>query len=459
MRLCDICRVMPATRVERVVEGGLAKEYAYCEGCYQHALSLGQDPCERAKERLARIGLECPSCGYTAEEFEHTGLFGCPDCYAHMSGVAQRDLDKLAEAGGVSVDEAIRSVKDIVTQDICIDDFAVSSRIRLARDVEGLPFPGQLARLADDMRLLPEDRDRMRALLHCAMLAAGGVFEGDLYEMSELDDLKKKMLVERHIISPPLAQSELGAVIIERGEKPEISIMINEEDHIRAQCVRRGLDLAGAYGRLTRYDRRLSELLPIARDERWGYLTACPTNVGTGLRASVMMFLPALRCIGELESTLMEIKRWFGLTVRGYYGEGSGAAFDMYQVSNGSTLRLGEEDSVRLVECAALELCRREHAATRELVGRTRTKLFDRLHRSYGTLLHAHTLEADEMAQLLADVRLGVRLGIFDIDLRQVDGVLDDCATAFEILSEGLDDERRGVKRAQIVRQRLGAKW
>lgn len=455
MRLCDICSKNGATRFETFLEGGAKREYAYCEACYQRALSYGREPRDVARERQARKGLECPSCGCTAEDFANGFLFGCPSCYKNMRGVAGDALAKLRmSAGGTGM--RFDSLTD--EERARVKDYVVSSRVRLARNVDGLPFPNRLRDMARSSMLRDDDRRGLRALLKGALLATRGVFDGELFEMSELDSLKKKMLIERHVISLPLANSEFGAVIIERGEGSGISIMLGEEDHVRAQCVRQGLAIAEAYARLKRYDENLGRQLPIARSAEWGYLTACPTNVGTGMRASAMVFLPALRCLGKLDVALNALKNKFGITVRGYYGEGSDAAYDMYQVSNGDTLILDAKHTVALVETATMELCALESAATRELVRAAETKLFDKIQRSYGTLLHAHTLESDEMFELLTDVRLGVRLGLFDIRLEQLDGIMDDLATAFEILSDGLGAERRGICRAAIVRERLGAK-
>ncbi len=455
MRLCDICRKEEATRVESVAMGGVTREYAYCEACFRAALAAGRKPCDVAEERLSRIGFECPDCGYTVEDFNSSYLFGCPACYDNMRSVARDEIKKLySRAGGAS--PVIQPLSG--AQRELVREYVVSSRVRLARNVSGLPFPKRLIQLAEQRGLGAEERAGIRSLLSGALLASEGVFDAELYRMDELDNLKKKMLVERHIISLPLANHPLGAVIIESGQKQEISVMLNEEDHIRAQCVHAGLDLDGAYKKLHKYDLGLSKRLRIARSGELGYLTACPTNVGTGMRASVMVFLPALALTGRIEGALERLRRDFGTTVRGYYGEGSGAAYDMYQISNADTLLLGEEDTVRLVECAAMEICAAETVATRDLLSSEKTKLYDRLERSLGNLLHAHTIEADELLSRLADVRFGVRIGIFSYDLAVIDAIIEDCASAFEILSDGISAEQRGVRRAEIVRERLGAK-
>lgn len=456
MRFCDICHKNGADHVETVVENGASKQYAYCDGCYLRAIALGKDPCKLAAESLARVGFECPVCGYTAERFSKTYLFGCSECYSHMRGVAEAELLRLKRGAG-GYDETL----DRLTNEERgrVKDYVVSSRVRLARNVRGLPFPQVEEEKVNSGEL---DREATRLYLSFfreAEAAANGVFDYEIYDMGDLDAIKRAMLLERHLISLKLAKSELGSVIVEKGENCEMSVMLNEEDHVRAQCVKRGLNLAGAYARLKRYDGALKNRLPIAYDPNWGYLTACPTNVGTGMRASVMMFLPALKSLGKLDMAFDALKRRFGITVRGYFGEGSEAAYDMYQVSNADTLSHCEEDTVRLVESAAMQLAAFESSATRELLRVGETKLLDRLQRSYGTLLHAHTLEADEMFELLTDVRLGVRIGIFDVRIDQLDGILDDLSTAFEILSENLGAERRGVKRAQIVKERLETKY
>lgn len=453
LRLCDICNKREATLVDRVVINNAAKEYCYCEQCYAAAIARGERPHEVAAQRLARRGLECEDCGCSRESFLNEYYFGCPNCYRNMRPVAE-DAIRQVVAGYQGESRYVLDAQSPIGDRIRerMQNYAVSSRIRLARNVEGLAFPSRLYGRAG------ENRASIRQLFAGAMRSAEGAFDGEFYAMTDLDQLKKKMLVERHLISLPLANSEIGAVIIERGEPTEISVMLNEEDHIRAQCVRRGFDLIGAYDKLHRYDVNLARELPIATDERFGYLAACPTNAGTGMRASVMLFLPALKMTGAADAVLDGIKRRYGVTVRGYFGEGSDAAYDMYQISNGRTLGVDEMSTVRLVEGVAVQICRLEEEAMQTLLATQRTKLYDAVKRSYGILTSAHTLEAGELMELVVNVKIGVILGLIPLKMQSLNDVIDDCSSAFEIQNDGMDKEERGVERARIVRRRLGAK-
>lgn len=454
MKLCDICFSKRAVRFESVVEGGAKFEYGFCEDCYRRAANMGLSPVELARATRQNASSVCSSCGYTAREFEESYMFGCADCYSQMVALAAEELSKIN--ADVRHPRALARISDFDRE--LVKDYVVSSRVRLARNIRGLPFPKYMRRLAEEGDLTDDERESLRVLLRGAMLAADGIFDGTLFEMSELGKVKKDLLVQSHMISPPLAKSDLGAVIIEKGEDPQISIMLIEEDHIRAQCVKSGLDVAGAYRRLERYSDNLNRLLPIAASEEWGYLTACPTNVGTGMRASVMAFLPALKSLGKLDAVLNGLKARYDITVRGYLGEGSDSAFDMYQISNAHMACVGEEEIVALVENAAFELCAAENVATSELVDAEQYRLTDRLIGSYDELMRATELGERKMCELLADVRLGVRLKMFDIDTKKIDNALDQGLTAFIVMGDSSSESVRSYLRAQIVRECLGAK-
>ena len=311
-KLCDICQSREATLFDRVVENGEAKEYAYCEACYQSALKSGRHPHEEACKSIARIGFECRSCGYTAKDVENSLYFGCPDCYRQMRAVAQNAVSRTqghyAAADVSSFDKRVADTPlnedgfkcaDECTVDELVRDNVVSSRVRLARNVEGLRFP----------RALSGDPRTLERLISGAMKAAKGVFDARAMIVAELPELTKKALIELHYISLPLANNTVnGAVIVERGDNPQMSVMINEEDHLREQCVVDGHSLDEAYERIHKYDLNVLRELPIAYDRQFGFLTACPTNAGTGMRASEMLFLPALRRAGAMDDALMTFK-------------------------------------------------------------------------------------------------------------------------------------------------------
>lgn len=457
-KTCDICGG-EATRAERIVENGAVHEYAYCEACYNRALKSGIPPYEEAKKKIARRGKECPECGYTAEEFEKTLLFGCPACYDNMREVAAQAVlrtqgkfqrtfvpeFKFANTDNASAD----GFKSADECDVCdlVRDNVVSSRIRLARNVNGFEFPRRLN--SADMRTV--------AVINGAERAAKCVFECSVHTMSKLSDVQKKMLLERHFISLPLANNLLnGAVIIERGDRPQMSIMIGEEDHIREQCVIDGHALSAAYLRIKSYDNRLAKELDIAYDAQFGYITACPTNVGTGMRASEMLFLPALRRAGAIDDALKTFKDCYGLTVRGYFGEGSESAYDMYQISNSRTYGVSEEETVRQVEQAVIRMCYCERVALEKLVREHKNSLIDGIFRSYAVLTNAYTLTAQELMKLLVDVKIGVILGILPVkSTRLLNTVIEQCSSSLEIITAGISADERNKTRANIVRRIL----
>lgn len=323
----------------------------------------------------------------------------------------------------------------------------ISSRIRLARNIEGLPFPNAKTRV---------NAERMRALFAGAENAAKGLFEYDFYFMKDLTSVQKLAMVERHVISPALQQNyATGAVILEKSQS--ISVMLNEEDHVREQCKEDGFNLPLAYKRINRFDDRLSAELPVAFDDRLGYLTACPTNLGTGMRASTMLFLPALKLAGSIETALTKFVKQYGLTVRGVYGEGSSALGDMYQLSNTRTLGIDEESIIEIIERATVEMCLHESRAREKLAHKQGVQLYDKVARSYGILLNAYMLTSAELMSLISDVKLGVILNILPLkDTKPLDKLLVLCSAANLALATGeADAEQRDITRATLVKSIL----
>lgn len=459
-RLCDICQCREATLSDRVVENGEAREYVYCETCYQSALKSGRQPHDEACKSIARRGLECRSCGCTAESFESSMLFGCPDCYREMRAVAQNAVlhtqghytaaDVSSFDGRVaktsSSEEGFKCADECTVDDL-VKDNVVSSRVRLARNVEGLRFP----------RNMRDDNRAVAKIIDGATRAAKGVFEARAMTIADLSDLTKKALVELHYISLPLANNTAnGAIIVERGDDPQMSVMINEEDHLREQCVVDGHRLDKAYQRLHRYDMQLMRELPVAYDKQFGFLTACPTNVGTGMRASEMLFLPALRRAGAIDDALKTFKNYYGLTVRGYFGEGSEAAYDMYQISNSRTFGVDERNTVEQVRQAVARMCYCERIALEKLVREQKTKLIDGIFRSYGVLISAYSLTSTELMKLLVDVKIGVILGVLPVkSMTVLNKTIEKCASSFDVINDRSSDDERNKARARIVRAML----
>lgn len=477
MRVCDICAKNAATLFESVVTDNKVVEYAYCEACYTRALKNGKNPCEEAKYRLSRKGKECDACGFSVEKFKDSFLFGCSECYSQMREIA---VDSALRAQNIDLSQLSAHTPQIAVHSVCemkgtnfdidesrdktgakllksagectvrelVENNVVSSRIRLARNIRGLEFPKNLSHT--DQRVVD--------LINGAFKATDGLFNARLYLMSRLTKEQKKALVERHVISLALANNEAnGAVIVEGDKKYGVSVMINEEDHIREQCLTAGFDLKGAYEGLRAYDERLIEQLPVAYDEQLGFLTACPTNLGTGMRASAMLFLPALKRAGAIDDALKTFKNEFGLTIRGVFGEGSDSAYDMYQISNSRTLGVREGDIINQVEQAVVRMCYCERVALEKLVREKHTELLDGISRSYAVLKGAYSLSAQELMRLLVDVKLGVILGILPIkSTSKLDETIWSCTpSSLQIITKGNSDEERDKMRAGIVRRVL----
>lgn len=499
-RTCDICGDREATLFESVIIDNNPVEYGYCRECYENALKCGKNPHEEANYRLSRRDKECKFCGYTVEDFDKNFLFGCANCYSQMRKIA---LEAASKAQGVNAEflhahapkntvstildlkgahgayevrndnrsgnferfdgngsqsrangtqsgangELLKSAKDCTINEL-VKNNVVSSRVRLARNVTGLEFP----------RNIKTTDQRVVDLMNGAYAAAQGVFEARLLPMNKLKKEQKKALIERHLISLALANNtQNGAAIVEGDKKFGISVMINEEDHVREQCVEEGFNLKRAYERLRVYDERLLHALPVAYDSQLGFLTACPTNLGTGMRASCMLFLPALKRAGAIEDALKTFKGEFGLTVRGVYGEGSEAAYDMYQISNSRTLGVSEDEIISQVEQAVARMCYCERVALEKLVKERQTELLDGISRSYAVLKGAYALTAQELMKLLVDVKIGVILGILPIKSTAItDEMIWACsASSLQILTNGSSEEERDKMRARIVRELL----
>jgi len=456
--ICDVCGKRAASLFDRVVENGKTLEYAYCEACYTRALKEGIAPSEAAKERIARKGMECGRCGTTKEQFESGLFFGCPDCYRDMREVARAAIARLqtGEARAISsafdrkipkiaVEKSGFKTADECTAEELTRDAAISSRIRLARNVEGRSFPRIMT--AADMGTVD--------VIKGAVRAAEGIFDARILTMSGLNKAEKKLLLEKHLISLPLANNDsCGAVIIEKGDSYRISVMVNEEDCIREQCVADGHSLRCAYEKLHAYDLALMRELPIAYDREFGFLTACPTNVGTGMRASQMLCLPALERTEAIDDVLKTFGNLYGLTVRGYFGEGSGASYGMYQVSNARTYGISEKETVELVISAVERICYLERVALEKLFKEHKTPLLKGIRDSYGRLAYAYSLTLPELLEKLADVRLGVILGELPVkNMAVINMLIERCITSPEITTGGISDEERCIARANIVRK------
>lgn len=337
------------------------------------------------------------------------------------------------------------------------ESVAVSTRMRLARNFADYPFPGRLLKDA-------HAEEQAQEIVRLITTSLSKVDQFTLYEMKNLSDERMAYLLERNLISRDLVRNRrISAALISSDEI--ISVMLNEEDHVREQYFMHGFDLSRAWERITGLDDAISEIVPFAFDEQFGYLTACPTNLGTGLRASVMLFLPALSRRGAMAREIVPELLRLGLTARGAYGEGSGAEGDLFQVSNEVTLGVSEEEILSIVGEAV------NATVESELLERSRMKaeggmaLRDRICRAYGVLTNCRLLEEHEFLRLLSDVKLGLALGYFS-DGSEDDawmGVLDELASVLRPaninrLNGGpLDKQGQDAYRAEYARTAISA--
>jgi protein arginine kinase len=329
-----------------------------------------------------------------------------------------------------------------------MSEIVISSRIRLARNISGIPF---LTRASRQQKTQLEARSR--EVLLSAQISAKTLYV-DLEHAPEID---RQLLVERHLISKQHAAAE-GARGVAVGENETISIMINEEDHLRIQVLRSGLQLDEAWEQINGIDDALESKLDFAFHTRFGYLTACPTNVGTGIRVSVMLHLPALKLTGELEKVFRAAKD-MKLAVRGLYGEGTEATGDFYQISNQTTLGKSEEEIISDFRHLVIpKIIDYEHNARKMLLNDHTIALDDKVGRALGLLRTARLMATEETLFLLSHLRMGVNLGrVKDVDIRTINELflLTQPAHLQKLSGRKLEGDVRRAARADFIRQRL----
>ncbi len=323
----------------------------------------------------------------------------------------------------------------------------LTSRIRLARNLRDLPFPGWAKRGQRDEALR-----RMRPAVESLPVMKDAFSQ----ELNQLDSVQKQVLVERHLISREhAARGDGSAVVIER--KQHLSLMLNEEDHLRMQSIRSGLQLSDAYEALNEVDSQLEHELEYAFDSKLGYLTTCPTNLGTAMRASAMLHLPGLVLSDQIGQVLQGVNK-IGLAVRGLYGEGTDSLGNLYQISNQSTLGETEGDIIRRLERVIAQVAMHEQNAREKLLEDDPAMVADKVGRAYGLLRHSHLIESKEALNLLSLLRLGGNLEYFNEDtVKLCDELLMEIQPAHLQLHAGrkLTPEERDAIRAKIIRDRL----
>lgn len=329
-------------------------------------------------------------------------------------------------------------------------DIVISSRIRLARNLRPYPFSHWASK--------KQERECLK-VVHDAVMHSKNL-KGSLFIfMNDISDLDKQLLLERHLISREhILHPEFKAVDV--SDREIASIMVNEEDHLRLQVMQSGFNLQEGWKIADRLDDELSETLPIAYDAKWGYLTACPTNTGTGLRASVMLHLPALVMTKQITRVVQAITK-LGMVVRGLYGEGTDAEGNLFQISNQITLGQTEAETLEHIEGIIRQLIGHEENARKQLVKQNREMVYDKIWRAYGTLQNSYIITSKETIHLMSMVRMGVDLGVLTHLNRQTVNelfILTQPAHLQRMEGKLLAQSERDAKRAAIIRSRLISK-
>ncbi|MFA5068900.1 MAG: protein arginine kinase [Candidatus Omnitrophota bacterium] len=329
-------------------------------------------------------------------------------------------------------------------------DIAMSSRIRLARNIDGLLFVDW----SDE-----QTKHKVIELSKKAVSSSDYMKDAMYVDMSILDPIDKQFLIERHLISREHAiDAKYKAVFISRGE--ETSIMINEEDHLRLQVMQSGIALGEAWDIMIRLEKDMERNIRFAYSDCWGYLTACPTNTGTGLRASVMMHLPAIVLTGQINGLMKAVSK-LGLTVRGFFGEGTEAIGNFFQISNQVTMGRGEEETIDNLTRIIKQIVAQERGSREFLKEKKGDIIEDKISRAYATLESAHIITSGETIDLLSLVRLGIGLGMIKKMNAQCLNelfILIQPAHLQKLAGGALPPSERDIKRAEIIKSRLKIK-
>lgn len=326
-------------------------------------------------------------------------------------------------------------------------DIVLSSRVRLARNLAGVPFPGAAA------------QEQLKQVMESARQAGSDneILQGaEFVRLSELPLLERQLLVEKHLISPQHTKNVKYKAVVVRGDE-SISIMVNEEDHFRIQALFPGLQPLEAWRWCSKADDAFAQRLEYAVSPEIGYLTACPTNVGTGMRASIMVHMPALVMTNQSKRVMSAVSQ-FGLTVRGLYGEGTDMSGNILQISNQVTLGQTEEEIIQHLLDVTRQIITQERTARDLVLKQKKTELEDRIFRSYGLLTNARVMSSQEAMRLLSDVRLGIDMQLLQgLEPRILQELLVMIRPAHlqKLMGQELDAPQRDVCRASLIRERM----
>jgi protein arginine kinase len=323
----------------------------------------------------------------------------------------------------------------------------LSTRIRLARNVSGFKFPNS----ASDA-----DREKLLEYFDSAINKSEFLNRGQFYRTKGINRTDSSFLVERHLISPTMLDKLDGAgVFIAPSEK--VSIMINEEDHLRIQAITTGLEMDRTMELAAQFDNEVGRLLEYDYDSDFGFLTACPTNVGTGLRASVLIHLPGLVLTREIDTVIQKVTK-MGLAVRGFYGEGTDVLGNLFQISNQTTLGQSETDILEAIERVTRIIIGDEATARSRLSDEAYDHICDKIWRAYGILKFARVLSSEEVMNLLSAVRLGLAMNIIkSLSIETINDILllSQPAHLIKYYGKEIDSDQRDIVRAEMVREKL----
>jgi protein arginine kinase len=344
----------------------------------------------------------------------------------------------------VKINELLDSPSELTDTSTSKSAVVLMTRIRLARNLADRPFPGWAKETQKR-----EIRDQVMQ----AVAALPQMKRGLALPVESLDDLQKQILVERHLISRELCHSKAGSGVVISKDQSCV-VMVNEEDHLRIQMLRAGFQFRKVWAAINALDSDLEEHVDYAFSPKLGYLSACPTNLGTGIRASAMMHMPALVISGQMEKVVRAVNQ-LGMAVRGLFGEGSDASGSIFQISNQTTLGEAEDEIIKRLSSVLNTIIEHELNARAKLIENDSSKLFDKIGRAFGILLHGQLLASAEVMNLLSLIRLGVDLGAFPETRRPViDRLFIEAQPGhIQYSARGtFDSSQRDVLRAQLLR-------
>lgn len=344
----------------------------------------------------------------------------------------------------MKINELIDSPSELTDTAASKSAVVLMTRIRLARNLAGHPFPGW----ARDSQ-----KKAIRDQCMQAVAALPQMKRGLAIPVESLDELQKQILVERHLISRELCHAKVGSGIVISKDQSCV-VMVNEEDHLRIQVLRAGFQFKKVWNTINTLDTDLEAHLDFAFQPNLGYLSACPTNLGTGIRASAMMHLPALVISGQMEKVVRAVNQ-LGMAVRGLFGEGSDASGSIFQISNQTTLGESEDEIIKHLHGVLNTIVEQELNAREKLIEADANKLFDKIGRAFGILQNGHLLNSSEAMNLLSLIRLGIDLGVFaDTQRAVVDRLFIECQPGhIQHAAKGaFDPNQRDVLRASRLR-------